>query len=433
MSATRPATLAGLWLLAGCAVTPAANPPPPPPPQAPATQPAEPSLPPLPAIGGDAKFQAFIQNFEATALAAGITAETYNQAVAGLAPIPSVAQSNAEQPEFAKPVWTYLDSAVSARRIADAKFMLAQHQRVLTDIETKSGVPKEILVAIWGMESDYGRDAGGLNIFAALATLAYDGPRQDYAKPEFLAALEMLQQQNYPLSEMVASWAGAFGQTQFTPTTFFKYATDGDGDGHIDLWKSPADALASSANLLKQSGWQTGRPWGYEVTLPAGFAYEDADLDIEKPLSEWASRGVKLASGAALPVGDDSAALYLPAGVRGPAFLTFANFKMILKYNNAASYALAVALLADRMADRPALIASWPRDERALSRAERIQFQVDLKALGFDPGPADGVLGRGSRAALRRYQKAHGVAADGFPTASLLAMLEAEPKTTASK
>jgi membrane-bound lytic murein transglycosylase B len=227
----------------------------------------------------------------------------------------------------------------------------------------------------------------------------------------------------------VASWAGAFGQTQFTPTAFFKYAVDGDDDGHIDLWRSPADALASSANLLKQSGWVTAKPWGMEVMLPQNFAYEDADLDIVKPLSEWAARGVTLASGAPLPAGDDASAIYLPAGAHGPAFLTFANFKVILKYNNAGSYALAVALLSDRMAGAPGLVASWPRGERALSRAERIQFQTDLKALGFDPGAPDGVLGRNSRAALRQYQKARGLTADGFPTAALLAKLEAEPKS----
>jgi membrane-bound lytic murein transglycosylase B len=420
-----PAALAGLLLLAGCA-SPA--PPSPAGPVRPAPPPAPAAPPPLPVVGGDAKFQAFIQDFEATVLANGVSAQTYNQAVAGLAPIPGIAQMNADQPEFAKQVWSYLDSAVSARRIADAKYMQAQYPAMLSDIETKSGVPKEILVAIWGMETDYGHDTGGFNLFAALATLAYDGPRQDYARPEFLAALKMLQQQNYPMSEMVASWAGAFGQTQFTPTAFFKYAVDGDGDGHIDLWRSPADALASSASLLKQSGWATGKGWGMEVMLPHNFAYEDADLDIAKPLSEWTARGVTLPSGAPLPTGDDAAAIYLPAGARGPAFLTFANFKVILKYNNAASYALAVALLSDRMAGRPAIVASWPRDERALSRTERIQFQTDLKTLGFDPGAPDGVLGRGSRAALRQYQKARGLAADGFPTAGLLTKLDAEPK-----
>ena len=424
------AVLASLLLLAACAPAPQRP--------APSIAPRPPTLspniaPPLPPIGGDAKFQSFIRSFEDVALAQGITAETYNKAMADIAPVPGIAQSNLNQPEFARPVWSYLDSAVSARRIADAQLMLSRYANVLPAIETQSGVPKEILVAIWGMESDYGGDAGGINLFAALATLAYDGPRQDYAKRELLAALHILQTQNYPVSDMVASWAGAFGQTQFTPTNFLKYATDGDGDGRIDLWHSPADALASAATFLHQSGWVAGKPWGYEVTLPPNFAYEDADLETEKPLSEWSARGVTLASGAPLPTGDDTGAIYLPAGAHGPAFLTFANFKNILKYNNAASYALAVALLADRMAGGPPPVASWPRDERLLSRAERMRFQTDLNALGFALGEPDGVLGRRTRAALRQYQKAHDLAADGFATASLLDRLDAEPKPAASQ
>jgi membrane-bound lytic murein transglycosylase B len=223
---------------------------------------------------------------------------------------------------------------------------------------------------------------------------------------------------------MVASWAGAFGQTQFTPTTFLKYAADGDGDGQIDLWRSSPDALASAAKLLADQGWKKDQPWGYEVKLPAGFAYEEADTDTQKTIGEWRARGVKTAGGALLPASDDSAGIYLPAGARGPAFLVFSNFSVILKYNNAASYALAVALLADRMAGGDAIKHAWPRDERALSRSERISFQVDLAKLGFDPGTADGVLGRKSRAMLRLYQKSKSLPADGFATASLLAMLD---------
>jgi len=224
---------------------------------------------------------------------------------------------------------------------------------------------------------------------------------------------------------MKASWAGAFGQTQFTPTTFQKYASDGDGDGRIDLWNSAPDALASAAKLLSSQGWQRGAGWGYEVTLPKGFAYEDADADTQKPLSEWRARGVKTASGASLPNGGDSAAIYLPAGAQGPAFLLLPNFNVILKYNNAASYALAVGLLADRMADGPGIVRPWPRDERPLSRDERIRFQTALNAAGFDCGTPDGVLGRKTRQALRAWQKSRGVPADGFATASLLAMLDA--------
>jgi membrane-bound lytic murein transglycosylase B len=295
---------------------------------------------------------------------------------------------------------------------------------VLARIEASSGVPKEILVAIWGMETDYGSDTGGFNMFSALATLAYDGPRADYARPEFFAALKLYQEQHYPLSEMVASWAGAFGQTQFTPTTFFKYATDGDGDGRIDLWTSAPDALASSARLLADQGWKKGEPWGYEVKLPKNFAYEDADTDTQKTIAQWRAMGVMTADGSLLPAADDSAGIYLPAGAHGPAFLVLPNFRVILKYNNAASYALAVGLLANRMAGGAAVKHSWPRDERPLSRGERIQFQTDLSKLGFDTGAPDGVLGNQSRAALRQYQKSRGLPADGFATASLLAMLD---------
>jgi membrane-bound lytic murein transglycosylase B len=276
------------------------------------------------------------------------------------------------------------------------------------------------------MESDFGADSGNYNLFAALATLAYDGPRAAFAKPEFLAALKLYQERRYPLSEMVGSWAGAFGQTQFTPTTFFKYAADGDGDGVIDLWQSAPDALASAARLLSEQGWVKDQSWGYEVSLPSSFLYEDADLDTVKPVTEWSARGVKTMGGDSLPASDANAAIYLPAGARGPAFLVLPNFNVILKYNNAGSYALAVGLLADRMAGAASVRHAWPRDERALSRSERVTFQSDLQKLGFDPGTPDGVLGRRTRAALRQYQKSKSIAADGFPTASLLALLDAD-------
>ncbi len=415
----RLAALCGTLVAVACATT-APKPTPPSPPAV--------SIPiaPIPAkpTSGDPKFDAFLEQARITAQGQGITAATFDSATAGLRPIASIAAMNANQPEFSKPVWAYLDSAVSARRVKDAQLMLARYGDVLARIEAASGVPKEILVAVWGMETDYGADNGSMNIFAALATLAYDGPRADYARPEFFAALKIYQDQHYALSQMTASWAGAFGQTQFTPTTFLKYAADGDGDGQIDLWRSAPDALASAARLLADQGWQKGQPWGFEVKLPANFAYEDADTDTQKPLSEWRARGVKTADGAALPGGADSAAIYLPAGAHGPAFLLFPNFSVILKYNNAASYALAVALLADRMAGGDGVKHAWPRGERALSRNERISFQADLNKAGFDSGTPDGVLGRKTRSALRQYQKARGLVADGFPTAAMLDGLE---------
>jgi membrane-bound lytic murein transglycosylase B len=420
-SLQRLAALCGTLVAVACAAT-APKPTPP-------VQPAV-SIPIAPPVGrpssGDARFDAFLEAARITALAQGITPANFDSATAGIRPIPSIAAANANQPEFSKPVWSYLDSAVSARRIKDAQLMLTRYGEVLARIEASSGVPKEILVAVWGMESDYGADTGGINIFAALATLAYDGPRADYAKPEFFAALKIYQEQHYALSQMTASWAGAFGQTQFTPTTFLKYAADGDGDGRIDLWRSAPDALASAARLLSDQGWKKGQAWGYEVKLPAGFAYEDADTEMQKPVAEWRARGVKRIGGAELTRDADSAAIYLPAGAHGPAFLLFSNFNVILKYNNAASYALAVALLADRMAGGDPVAHAWPRNERPLSRNERISFQQDLMKLGFDTGTADGVLGRKSRAALRQYQKNKSLPADGFATASLLAALDAD-------
>ncbi|HWY66983.1 MAG TPA: lytic murein transglycosylase [Rhizomicrobium sp.] len=417
----RLAALLAVLAMAGCATSP---PKPAAPPQPVVVAPPPP--PPAPPSTGDAKFDAFLAQARTEALAQGITTQTFDNATAGIAPVPAILAMNANQPEFTKQIWSYLDSAVSARRIKDAQFMLSRYGDVLDRISAQSGVPKEILVAVWGMESDFGADSGSFNLFAALATLAYDGPRAAYAKPEFLTALHIYQDRHYALSDMVGSWAGAFGQTQFTPTTFLKYAADGDGDGVIDLWHSPPDALASAARLLGEQGWVRGQAWGYEVKLPPGFAYEDADLDSQKPVAEWSARGIVTAGGDPLPASDANAAIYLPAGARGPAFLVFPNFSVILKYNNAASYALAVSLLADRMAGSGPVRYAWPRDERALSRTERIGFQADLQKLGFDPGTPDGVLGRRTRAALRQYQKSKALAADGFPTASLLAMLDTD-------
>ena len=423
-------SIALLLLVALAACAPQAQPPVPTPTPPPVAV-APPPPPPLPVLGGEADFQTFIRDFETTATAAGITPDTYNKAMAGIAPVTTLQQEIDNQPEFVRQIWSYLDSAVSARRVADARAMLTRYAGVLSGIETSSGVPKEILVAIWGMESDYGSSIGDYNLFATLATQAWQGPRQQYARNELLAALRLLEDQNYPISEMTSSWAGAFGQTQFMPSTFFKYATDGDSDGKIDLWSSPADALASTAKLFAAEGWQTGKPWFYEVKLSKDFDLSLSDLDNTRPLSDWVAMSIITASGAALPQNSDSAALYLPAGARGPAFMLFDNFRVIMKYNNAAAYALAVGMLADRMAGDNAAAYKWPREERALSRDERVQFQTDLKTLGYDPGDTDGVLGRKTRSALKLYQKSKNLPADGFPTAELLPALNSDVATIA--
>ncbi len=380
------------------------------------TQPTAPATP----TPQDLKFQTFIHDERAVAIAAGIKPSVYDSATANIHRNQRVEDLNLNQPEFSRPVWLYLDSAVSDKRVSDGQAGLNANLQTLSSIEAKYGVPKEVVTSIWGNESDFGHGHESFNMFEALATLAYDGPRAEYAKPEFLAALKIMQQQKFDPTIMTASWAGAFGQTQFTPTTFLAHAVDGDGDGTIDMWHSTADALASAANVLADAGWQRGNVWGYEVRLPAGFAYDQADVDTVKPIAEWRKLGVTKVSGDKLPSSLENGAIFLPAGARGPAFMVFDNFKVILKYNNAASYALAVSLLADRIKGAGPVQASWPRDEQPLTRDERIAFQTYLTKLGYDIGTIDGVLGRKARAALRAWQKMHGIAADGFPTEDLL-------------
>jgi membrane-bound lytic murein transglycosylase B len=380
----------------------------------------------------DVRFNAFVHDFRATALEAGIASSTYDVAMSGIKRNDRIEELTQTQPEFVKQVWTYLDSAASPRRVADGQAAMAAQAAPLSGIEARYGVPKEILVSIWGNETDFGRELGGFNIFEALDTLAYDGPRAEFGRTELLAALKMLQQEKLDPRQMLSSWAGAFGQLQMLPSTFLKSAIDGDGDGKRDLWHSAPDALASAAVEVSNDGWLKGHVWGYEVNLPANFAYEMADGDTARPIADWTKLGVTRANGAALPANIENGAIYLPAGARGPAFMTFANFKVILKYNNAASYALAVCYLADLLAGRPAIVASWPRDEEPLSHDERIALQTGLIKLGFNPGKIDGIIGHDGRAALRLWQKAHNLPADGFPTMALLAQILTEAKRKAS-
>ena len=367
----------------------------------------------------DAVFAGFIRDFRSTAIGQGIAPSTYDAAMSRVARNLQVEAYESEQPEFTTPIWSYLDSMVSDRRVGEGRIKLLEYAALLSLIEAKYGVPKEVFTAIWGAETNYGEAQGTFNIFEALATLAYQGPRTDYGRRELIAGFKMVEKEHYDPAAMTSSWAGAFGQTQFVPSSFLAHAVDGDGDGRIDLWTSPGDALASTAALLDSYGWERGGPCEEKVQLPEGFDYGLSELATEKPVRSWTALGVKTVSGRSFAA-DAPAAIYLPAGARGPAFLVFHNFKVILKYNNAASYALAVCLLADRLAGGMPLIASWPVDEQPLLPDERIAFQTALKSLGYDAGQVDGILGQGTRTALRAWQKAHGTVPDGFPTKAIL-------------
>ncbi|HXJ00626.1 MAG TPA: lytic murein transglycosylase [Micropepsaceae bacterium] len=366
------------------------------------------------------RFEAFLQDFRPEALKAGVMPATYDRAVSDIHVNPKVEELNEKQPEFVRPVWEYLASAISPMRVDKGRELIAANAGLFARLQNDYGVPPEILTAIWGLETGYGQNEGTFNLFEALATLAYDGPRIEYGRRQLIAALKIADVEGRDPRSMTGSWAGAFGHMQFVPTTFLERAVDGDGDGKRDVWNSPADALASAANYLKQSGWRSGESWGEEVRLPEGFPYEMADTDSAKPIAEWARLGVRKMSGEALNETGDAAAIFLPAGYRGPAFLVRANFNAILKYNAATSYALAIGLLSDRLKGAGDIQAGWPLDEAPLDESSRTALQEGLMALGFSTGGTDGMLGRQSRAAIRAYQKARGIPADGFATANLL-------------
>nr|WP_312759304.1 lytic murein transglycosylase [Pulveribacter sp.] len=445
-----PTALATLATLAGCASTspravvaaPAAQPAPAPrvvpPTLAPAPAPApaavvaapaaaptpqavaEPAPPPSPSQPqGAAGFQAWVQEFSREALAAGISAPTVQATLGKARWLPQVVQLDRAQPEFTRTPWAYLDSAVSAQRVAQGREQYRAHATALDAAAARYGVPASVIAAIWGMESNYGRNFGSFSTVDALATLAYDGRRRDWARSELVAALRIVDQGEIAASALIGSWAGAMGHTQFLPSVFLAHAVDADGDGRRDIWASVPDVAASTANFLAHSGWQRGQPWGAEVRLPEGFDYSRAELTVCQSSADWAAEGVRGMGGAPLPA-LEGASILTPAGARGPAVLVGPNFRALLRYNNSVNYALGVALLARQIDGGGGLQAPWPRDIKPLTRAEITTLQEALNARGMDVGSADGVLGPATRAGVRRLQQSLGLPADGFATRELL-------------
>lgn len=376
--------------------------------------------------GGD--FQAWLEGFRAEAAAAGINANVLDQAFADISINERVYELNENQPEFSRAIWDYLDSAVSDTRIENGRANFAQNRALLEQIETDYGVDAEILVAIWGLESSYGAIMGDHDVIAALATLAYQGRRTGYGRDQLIGALRIIQNGYAERDQLVGSWAGAMGQTQFIPTTYLAYAIDHDGDGKRDIWSNLGDVFASTANYLSASRFSHDEPWGMEVRLPSNFDYALADSKIKKSAVEWTAHGLSAMHGGGLLEGLDPnirGRLIVPAGAKGPAFLVFGNFEAILKYNRSTAYALAVSLLSERAGgSNRGVIATWPRDDRPLALSERKNLQQALKNAGFDPGPIDGIIGAGTKSALRQWQSANGLPADGYASARILERLQ---------
>jgi membrane-bound lytic murein transglycosylase B len=371
------------------------------------------------AAGTEAGLQDWVAGFRGRALAAEISSATFDAAMADVHFLPDVVERDRKQDEFTKTIWDYLDKAVSDDRIAAGQKALKAQADLLDRIEARYGVDRHVVLAIWGLESAYGAVRGDVPTLSALATLAYDGRRGDFFEAELVGALRIVQAKDVAPARMLGSWAGAMGHTQFMPSSFLAYAVDYDGNGKPDVWgDDPTDALASTAAYLANFGWKTGARWGDEVLLPEGFDYELAGNRTQKPVSAWAALGLRGAD-SDLPK-EAWAALLLPAGARGPAFLVYDNFAAIEAYNKADSYVIAVGHLADRIRGAGPFKAHWPRDLRALTLPERIEMQSLLLQAGLYGGEADGKIGPLTLSAVKAFQKSQGLIPDGYPSLEVL-------------
>ncbi len=365
------------------------------------------------------EFSEWITEFRRKALRSGISGRVYDRAMSTVFFDDTVVQKDRFQPEHTQTIWEYLDRAVSEQRVQNGLTAIQSHGSTLDRIVARYGVPAELLCAIWGLESAYGTIRGDFPVIQSLATLACDGRRAGLFETQLIAALTILQVGDISSSNMLGSWAGAMGHTQFMPSSFLDRAVDFDGDGRRDIWgDDPCDALASTARYLCAAGWQTDAPVMVEVNLDAGFDFAQVGLGNTKPAKDWAQIGIQYG-----PVWDSPASVLVPAGAGGPAFMVFSNFNAILEYNRAIPYALAVAHLADRIGGAGGLNTDWPLHQKAMNRKEQTEFQEKLSAQGFDTQGSDGIFGPNTFSALRSYQAKNGLVADGFPTREILQLL----------
>ena len=372
-----------------------------------------------------AAYRKFVKEFRAVARRNGIPGALYDRAFQGLTPDPEVVEKNNRQPEFVLPPSHYMALVVTDTRIREGRRKLSEHAADLDGIERRYGVERHVLVAIWGMETLYGTLRGKRNVIRSLSTLGYRGRRAKFGRNQLLAALRILRAGDIPLERMTGSWAGAMGHTQFIPTSYEAYAVDFTGDGRRDIWDTPQDALASTANYLRWNGWVAGRPWGHRVVLPERANAGLAGRKHERAIRKWRQLGVRRADGLPFPHPEDNAYLYLPAGTEGPAFLLRRNFRAIMRYNPAEKYALAIGHLTNRLRGEGGILA-WPDGVRPMAESDRKELQRLLAAAGYDVGDVDGILGPRTRAAVREYQKKKRRRIDGFPRPELLELLRAE-------
>ena len=370
-----------------------------------------------------AGFANWVAGFRPRARAAGISERTFAAAFEGAQYLPDSIERDRNQAEFVKPLADYMATAASDARVTNGRAMMQEYAGLLSRIEATYDMDPHVVVAIWGMESNYGQRRGDIPLISTLATLAYDGRRGAFFEQQLIAALKVLQHGDVAPRNMTGSWAGAMGHTQFIPTSYEAYAVDFTGDGRRDIWSDdPSDALASTAAYLRRFGWQKGQPWGVEVLLPRGFDYGQSGKAVRRSPAAWAQQGVRGVDGQPVP-NYGEAALITPTGAGGPAFLVFRNFDVIGRYNNAEAYIMGVGHLGDRIWGMPPLRAAFPPNERGLLRAERVELQQRLTAAGFSTGGVDGRIGPNSRAAIQAYQRSQGLPPDGYASVALLERL----------
>jgi membrane-bound lytic murein transglycosylase B len=372
------------------------------------------------------KFQTCVQGLWPSARAGGVTRETFDRATRGLTFDPEVLEAAKYQPEYVRPIGEYIDRAVSDKRLDTGKQMLIEQKDLLDKLEARHGVDRHVIVAIWGLESNYGNQPGDKNVIRSLATLICSGTKAKFARSQIVSALKILQRGDVSLEAMNGSWAGAMGHTQFIPTTYSAYAVDHDGDGKRDIWSNIPDALASTASYLRVSKWQPGAAWGYEVKLPKGMDPKRVGEKTAKSLAEWQKLGVVRVTGQPYPRPGDRATLFAPEGTKGPAFLLLNNFRSILRYNQANSYALAVGHLSDRLKGGGPFVQPWPTDENKLSLDQRKELQQLLVVRGLMEGEPDGIIGPATLEAVRSFQRSKAMPVDGFPSLTILKALRAQ-------
>lgn len=378
-------------------------------------------------------FEAWKKEFKQEAIEKGIKETTFDKAITPVKFDPEVIQLDSNQPEFTRNIWDYIDRATSEKRIKKGQGLLKKYQSLFDKLEKEYGVQREIIVAIWAMESDFGRNYGKKNVLTSLATLAYHGKRADFAKEELLAALSIIQDNAIQPKKLIGSWAGAMGQPQFMPSSYLKYAVDYNKDNKIDLWRTLPDVFASIANFLAESGWRKDENWGVEVKLPKEFDWSLNSSDYKLRFFQWKLAGVERANGKPYDSQQRISSLFIPAGRFGPVFLVTHNFETIKSYNNSSSYALTVALLSQLFKGGEGIHIAWPRDDKALSHTQITEIQLRLTIAGHDPGLADGKIGSNTREAIRTWQLEQKLQGDGYADENLLKLLIADAIEKAKK